>query len=319
MSNSQQRSMPTQFNVIVASYNQARFLRDAVSSIFGQSLQDLEVIIVDDGSTDGTLALIDELQMEHPGRIEAVFHKGQQNQGLVRTYQLGISRCTADYLAFLEPDDLWGPRYLETKAAIFRNNPEVDVVFSPYRILREGRWGREMMLRQWILHRRLAKEQRFDNFGNLLRKNNIATFSSFAVRRSMMLDIPEIYDQRALFFDWWMLLCLSSSGLFHMDTQSHVVWRQHNRSALRERSFQAHKQEVIDFYVNAYRYFQEKFEALNAPRQEHFLREFEKLPLFIDFYRSPNFKRFSALFRRDPIWALDSLASYIVNSHKHGS
>ena len=301
--------MPPQFSVIITSYNQARFLRDALTSVFDQSLQDFEIVIVDDGSADGTHQLIAELQGEHPGSIEAVFHERRRNQGIERTYQLGISRCQGEYLAFLEPDDQWSPRYLETKAAVFCNHPEVDVVFSPYRIVREGKWGKEMSLRQWILHRSLENEKPFDNFQNLLRKNNVATFSSFVVRRAAMSNVPELYDQRSFFVDWWVLLFLGATRLFYVDAQSHVLWRQHRGSALRKRHFLVLKKELIDFYVNAFEYFQKNIETLTASRQKHFLRESKKLPFFVDFYRSPSFKRLWALFKRDPGWALDSLAS----------
>ena len=82
--------MPPRFSVIVASYNQARFLRNAVNSILNQSLRSFELIIVDDGSTDGTREVISELQSQHPNMIKAAFHEGFENKGIARTYQLGL-------------------------------------------------------------------------------------------------------------------------------------------------------------------------------------------------------------------------------------
>lgn len=309
--------MSLQFSVIVVCYNQARFLRNAVHSVLNQSLQNFELIIVDDGSTDGTHEIIAELQREYPKSIRGAFHENFGNKGLVHTYQLGISHSKAEYLAFLEADDVWSPRYLETKDVVLREFPELGVVFSPYKVLREGFWGWEMSLRQWILHRSLVKGVCFDNFRNLLRKNNVATFSAFVVRRAKMSNLPEPCDSRMLFFDWWVLLHLSACTSFYIDTKSYVVWRQRRDSTLGRHSFTDHKKELINFYVNVFRYFQENIDILSPSRQEQYMCEREKLPLFVEFYQSPSFKRFSGYFRRDPVWALDALASYIVNSWKY--
>ena len=93
--------MPPQFSVIITSYNQARFLRDALTSVFDQSLQDFEIVIVDDGSADGTHQLIAELQGEHPGSIEAVFHERRRNQGIethLSARHLAVSRRVSGVL-----------------------------------------------------------------------------------------------------------------------------------------------------------------------------------------------------------------------------
>ena len=128
---------------------------------------------------------------------------------------------------------MWSPRYLETKDSVLREYPEVGVVFSPYRVLPVGFWGWEMTLRQRILQHSLARQECFDNFRHLLRQNNVATLSSFVVRRTAMTSVPELFDSRSLFFDWWVLLYLSVSWQFYLDRESYVVWRQHRASAHR--------------------------------------------------------------------------------------
>jgi glycosyltransferase involved in cell wall biosynthesis len=96
-----------EFSVVIPSYNRLDFLKQALSSVWAQSYNDYEIIVVDDGSTDGTkdyLALLD-------GRVKAFF---QPNKGPGAARNLGVKHAIGNYVAFLDSDDIWLPWTLAT-------------------------------------------------------------------------------------------------------------------------------------------------------------------------------------------------------------
>lgn len=111
----------TSVSVIIPTYNRERFVREAVDSALGQSAPPHEVIVVDDGSRDGTLAVL----AEYGGAIRVV---PQENSGVSAARNHGARLASGDLLAFLDADDFWMPRKLELQLACYRANPAVGLV-----------------------------------------------------------------------------------------------------------------------------------------------------------------------------------------------
>jgi hypothetical protein len=99
------RAVPT-FSVIIPTYNRAAVLPDAIESVFAQSDGDLELIVVDDGSTDDTAAILERYR----GRLTVV---RQPNAGAAAARNRGLDVATGRYLAFLDSDDAWAPWTVE--------------------------------------------------------------------------------------------------------------------------------------------------------------------------------------------------------------
>lgn len=95
------------FSVIIPLYNKAHTIRRTLSSIFAQSFQEFEILIVDDGSTDNGVELINSFVTDHRVRI---IH--QANQGVSAARNRGVTSAKYDYIAFLDGDDEWLPNYL---------------------------------------------------------------------------------------------------------------------------------------------------------------------------------------------------------------
>jgi glycosyltransferase involved in cell wall biosynthesis len=108
-------------SVIIPNYNYERFLGKAVDSALGQTYHDIEVIVVDDGSKDGSREIIDG----YAGRIEAIF---QKNQGVAAARNNGVAAAGGEYIAFLDADDVWLPAKLELQVGMFADDPELGMV-----------------------------------------------------------------------------------------------------------------------------------------------------------------------------------------------
>src|SRR6266571_4199886 len=119
------------FSIIIPTYNRASLLPHTLNSVWGQSFSDFEVIVVDDGSTDATHQLLSGYQ----GRLR-VFPQNNRGPGAARN--LGASRASGDYLAFLDSDDVWLPWTLETyRRVISRSQRPAFIAGKPFRFRAE--------------------------------------------------------------------------------------------------------------------------------------------------------------------------------------
>ncbi len=107
-------------SVIIPAFNAKRYLSQAIESVHRQDHEPLEIIVVDDGSTDGTLDLAERL----PG-VRCVH---QANAGAAAARNAGLAEARGDFLAFLDADDLWADGKLATQLAVLREDPTVNLV-----------------------------------------------------------------------------------------------------------------------------------------------------------------------------------------------
>jgi len=128
---------PVIVSIIIPCYNYARFLPDAVASVVAQTFEDWELIVVDDGSADATLATARQLMAVHSDRRMRVFH--QPNAGPAAARNTGAERATGMYLLFLDADDMLAPTLLERATAILREQPAVGFVYSGMRLFGQDR------------------------------------------------------------------------------------------------------------------------------------------------------------------------------------
>ncbi len=108
----------TAVSVIIPTYNRARKLLRAISSVLYQTFIDYEVIVVDDGSNDGTAACLEPVM----GRIKYLRHP--DNMGVSAARNEGIKASRYPFIAFLDSDDYWLPKKLSTQMDFFKRNPE---------------------------------------------------------------------------------------------------------------------------------------------------------------------------------------------------
>lgn len=116
-------------SVVIPTYNLSNMVKDTINSVLRQTEQDLEVIVVDDGSTDDTHAVVNAIK---DNRVK-YFYK--DNAGTPSAYNYGLSRSNGEYIAFLDHDDLWPENYLEVMLSHLENNSEFGAAYSPITIM----------------------------------------------------------------------------------------------------------------------------------------------------------------------------------------
>jgi len=110
-------------SVIIPVYNGKRYLAEAIESVLAQTYRPIEVIIVDDGSTDGSA----DIANRYNSLVRYFF---QPNSGLSAARNEGISQAKSSFFAFLDADDLWLEEKLTYQMAAFEDDPKLDMVFG---------------------------------------------------------------------------------------------------------------------------------------------------------------------------------------------
>lgn len=117
------RNYAPKVSVIIPTYNRTRYICDAIDSVLAQSYQDLEIIVVNDGSTDDTATVL----KKYAGRIKLIL---QENRGVSAARNRGIIEASGEYVAFLDADDLWFSNKLSVQIPLLESNFELGMVFS---------------------------------------------------------------------------------------------------------------------------------------------------------------------------------------------
>ncbi len=119
-------------SVIIPTYNRSSLLLEALDSVYKQTFPDFELIVIDDGSTDGTAKALDS----YKDRLVYCF---QNNRGVSAARNRGIRMARGRWIAFLDSDDLWLPDKLETQTRFFSQNPEALICQTEEIWIRNGR------------------------------------------------------------------------------------------------------------------------------------------------------------------------------------
>lgn len=110
-------------SVILPVYNGEKYLAEALNSVLAQDYRPLDVIVIDDGSTDGSASIAKSYG-------SAIRYEYQSNKGLSFTRNRGVELAKGEYLSFIDADDLWTENKVSSQLSAFHSNPDVDMVFG---------------------------------------------------------------------------------------------------------------------------------------------------------------------------------------------
>jgi glycosyltransferase involved in cell wall biosynthesis len=187
-------------SVIITTYNRRAFLPEAVASVFAQSYNDFELIVIDDGSTDGSVEVFRGLS----GPVPVQYH-WKENGGVSSARNLGLSIARGDLVAFLDVDDLWKPGKLATQVEAMAGSG-APLCYTDEIWLRNGAW-----LNQGKRHRKYS--------GRIYERCLplcIISPSSALISRSV-LDEVGLFDESLPVcedYDMWLRICSRFSVLF---------------------------------------------------------------------------------------------------------
>jgi glycosyltransferase involved in cell wall biosynthesis len=109
-------------SVVIPLYNTEKYVAECIGSVLDQTLRDLEVLVVDDGSQDRSAEIVKEIA-RRDDRVRLLRHPGGVNLGVSRTRRLGITEASGEYIAYLDADDAFEPTKLERQVSLMKAHP----------------------------------------------------------------------------------------------------------------------------------------------------------------------------------------------------
>lgn len=218
-------------SIIIPSHNHRRYVVDAVMSVLSQTYREIELVVIDDGSSDGSPDLIAAIK---DSRLTLV---RQQNKGAHAAINRGLEMARGDFVAILNSDDLYHPRRLEKAITAFRNDRDLELVSSWIDIVnsdgsiiatKKG-WDN---LHPWPLRCAEASYKTTNDFRlNLLASNFVSTTSNIVGRKALFGKVGRMRNLKFV-HDWDFLLRASAIAKCAQIPEPLIKYRVHGSNTI---------------------------------------------------------------------------------------
>lgn len=198
--------------ILLSAYNGEKYLKEQLDSLLGQTHPNLEILIRDDGSTDGTLELLREYEKQH----ENIRVFSEKNIGVTGSFFRLLELSDADYVGFCDQDDVWMPQKVE-RALRALAGIEGPAMYC----------GNKMLVDRELKEIGISDAAKIrPGFGNALIEN-IATGCTILLNRELAEQIRREIPEHAILHDWWCYLAASYYGTVVYDETPYIFYRQH--------------------------------------------------------------------------------------------
>jgi len=234
-------------SVIIPTYNREKYIKGALDSVFLQSLQDFEIIIVDDGSTDNTKEVLEPYLKDQ--RVKYVF---QQNQRVSKARNNGIRQSEGKYIALLDADDFWLDfKKLEKQVNFFEKNK--DYVLISGGIIRVDEQGREIS--------KVKNPENDEDIRQSMLFSCLFAPSGAMFKREHWRKLGGFNEKSDLSEDWELFMQLGQMGKFYNFQDYFVAYLQgsQNRSNFNRRANLKYNLGLIKKYKETYSNFQKAY------------------------------------------------------------
>jgi len=241
-------------SVIIPTYNRAKFVPNAVRSVINQKYNNLEIVIVDDGSEDNMQTVVNSLKEEYPNII---YCHNERSKGPSGARNTGIIKSSGDYISFLDSDDIWLSGHLRNGLRILNEHPEIDVLFGNYSVVdfNTGKHLYNFFDQKKILHTlksvQLSPDIRVlhDNLFLALIQENFFSVGSLIIKKSSMAGL--LMDEAIMFAedrDFAIKLYREANATFAFRKNPVVKVYRHD-SNLYNTSVSSNAQKIIEAHI----------------------------------------------------------------------
>lgn len=218
-------------SVVIPAYNHEKYIQQTIESILQQTYSEIELIVIDDGSTDGTWNVIEKMKEICKQRFVNVIFMSRENKGVCQTANEGIKLANGKYIKPMASDDYLVPTAIETFVSFFENNDQVEIAFSDgFRI--ESQYLSNMELDQGRIIR-FSEYFPFEN-GNLFERllSDVFRLPSPAVfYTKQLIERIGYYDERLSFEDVDFFLRAARETNFYFIDDILVYHRMHENNS----------------------------------------------------------------------------------------
>jgi glycosyltransferase involved in cell wall biosynthesis len=273
------------FSVVIPTYNRKNAIKKAIDSVLSQSFQDFEIIVIDNGSTDGTKQFI---QSYSNAKIKYFYQIGSGSPASPRN--AGIRESLAPWICFLDSDDYWLPNKLEALNQAIKVNANTDV-FYHYEIMFNQSTGKEDVLSH---HRRL------DNmYKDMLEYGNQLSTSATTIRKSFLSDHQLFFNESHDFdivedYDLWLRIANKKADFF-MLKEVLGVYVVNGQNLISDwglyitnlkNLYRVHIYEIQDYEKDMNKLWRSKLIELELLKMGYFFRSHQYKLLFIHLFKT---------------------------------
>lgn len=214
-------------SIVVASYNYEGPIRQTLDSIVTQTYKNYEVIVVDDGSKDNSVKVINEYVNKYKN-IYLYTHDNGKNCGLPKTVKLGIDKARGDYVAFCEADDYWHKDYLLEKVNLIHKYADANVIINDVQLFGEEEKVKRVNSTVVSLKAVFKQTKTYISPEEFRKQNWILTFSCVMLSKKILKKCDFLNVTRNANLDWWLWrqVCLDNN-IFFVDKKL-TFWRMHD-------------------------------------------------------------------------------------------
>ena len=219
-------------DILLATYNGARFLKEQLDSILNQTHSDFRLIISDDKSTDKTRSIIEEYAAKD-SRIECYFQK--KNLGVIKNFEFLMRKVENKYFMFSDQDDIWKENKIEKSLEVMEKE-EADLVYSDLEVV--DRDLNTIYKSYWKLKGLDNKVKKYNDFSALYLNNYITGCTMLCKKSFIDLILPLPTRSKYVLHDYWVALIVSQHGKMSYIKEPLIKYRQHkdNKIGSKKRS-----------------------------------------------------------------------------------
>ncbi len=203
-------------SVIMPVYNGEKTIRETIESVFNQTFPDWELIVINDGSQDATLEILNSIQ---DPRLRVFSYP---NAGQATSRNRGISQACGEYISFIDADDLWTPDKLEAQLQVLQANPQAAVAYS---------WTKCIDEVGQVSRRGSHISVTGDVYKNLLVVNFLENGSNPLIRRQALNEVGSFDESLTPAEDWDLWLRLAARYHFEVVSSPQILYRVSVKSA----------------------------------------------------------------------------------------
>lgn len=215
-------------SVAMCTYNGEKYIKEQLESILTQTMAIDEIIICDDGSNDKTIAIIEQFQVEYPGKIS--LYKNQVNLGSTKNFEKAISICIGDYIFLSDQDDVWKINKTEKIVQHFTENPSTEALFTNGDLINDKNekisshtlWDSVFFNENQLL-------KPIDLYQHILFKANMVTGATLCIKKeikNLILPFPNI---KKFFHDEWIAIIIADRNNLEYITDQLISYRIHSK------------------------------------------------------------------------------------------
>ena len=255
---------PPKVSVMIVTYNQKNFIRETIESVLSQDYEDIEIVVADDASKDGTQEILQEYADQFPGKFILVLN--EKNLGITGNCNAALNACSGDLIAVLGGDDVFLPGKISKQVRLFMDDPEVSISYHAVDVF-QHQTGRTLH----VTNQNPAND--ILNIQDMLVKLGIPGGSSLMHRKSA---VPQGgYDSRLpMVSDWLFMLELAMCGKVKKLDGVYARYRKHGSGAS-DKTLELLNQSIanVDFFIEKYPFREDLIPFCNRAKARYIAGE----------------------------------------------